>query len=127
MSYWARKAEDLERRERGNDVIRAWEKRFPPLDILAKIPTGPFKLQAMNSLQRMDKDASKDFFREEIRLNGFSLNREQRLECLRLIPPRIPGDEYGYGFTTHIHSRSRHTTRGGQGPRVATHGCHHSI
>ena len=100
MSYWARKAEDLERRERGNDVIRAWEKRFPPLDILAKIPTGPFKLQAMNSLQRMDKDASKDFFREEIRLNGFSLNREQRLECLRLITPRIPGDEYGYGFTT---------------------------
>ena len=103
---WAKASEDPEIRMRAIDVIRGWKgnvtkvpngvstKKLDAVDVLSRLPAGPFMIRAMNAMQENDSQASNEFYRKQIRAYAYGLNREQRLECLRLTSTKLKGSKY---------------------------------
>jgi len=103
---WAKASEDPEVRMRAIDVIRGWKgkvteapvgvsaKKLEPVDVLSRLPAGPFMIRAMNALQANDSQMSNEFYRKRIRAYAYGLDREQRLECLRLTSGKLEGSNY---------------------------------
>jgi len=103
---WAKASEDPEVRMRALDVVRGWRgklteaprgvstKKLEPIDVLSRLPSGPFMIRAMNAMQAKDAQMSNEFYRKQVRVYAYGLDRDERLECIRLTNRKLEGSTY---------------------------------